>query len=188
LVIHHLPQIVAEIAELEEEMETLGIEMLEAGSDEEEEPRSARNLALQRLIAGMDQRRALVRQRWRPNIDREVEEMHSEINREVEERRRRDREDEEDCNNELRNIEHEDAQVFHGSSYGQRAEEADSQAERPEEPPSPQEEVWQIPQGENAVESEFDGIADEVIAHFLNSEPTWPATTESDLLPWLFPQ
>ena len=81
LVTHHLPRIVAEIAEIEEEMENLGIEMLEAGSEEEEEIRSERNLALQRLIAGMDQRRTLVRQRWRPNIDREVEEMHSEINR-----------------------------------------------------------------------------------------------------------
>ena len=45
LVIHHFLQIVQEFAVLDEEMETLGTEMLAAGSDEEEAPRAARNLA-----------------------------------------------------------------------------------------------------------------------------------------------
>jgi len=122
LIPQHTPRTLRQAAELdgmEMEIEALGAEMLAAGSDEEEAPREERNLALRNLIAGMDQRRAQLRARWRPNFDREVEEMHASIEREVEERRRRDREDEmrrdreyeEESNNELRlhRIEHDDA-------------------------------------------------------------------------------
>ena len=105
--------------------------MLAAGSDEDEAPRAERNLALRNLIAGMDQRRAQLRARWRPNFDREVEEMHASIEREVDERRRRDREDEmrrdreyeEDRNNELRlhRNEHDDAYAPYTSTGVQGA-------------------------------------------------------------------
>jgi len=74
---------------------------------------------LRNLIEVINQRRARLRARYRPSFDREVEEMHASIEREVEERRRRDREDEmrrdreyeEESNNELRlhRIEHDDA-------------------------------------------------------------------------------
>ena len=91
----------AELDEREMEIESMGAEMLAAGSDEEEAPREVRNLALRNLIAGMNQWRAKLRARWCSYFDREVEDgvrfvqtltIHTR-QREVEERRRRDRED-----------------------------------------------------------------------------------------------